>query len=190
MARSRGGLSFFTIFVFVFVFGAMYQANEFAEDPDLPEDTANPTEKELRESILREVNDWRGSQALFPTQTTGQETIEAQRTAAALSNRTAFEGPVVAGMGYSDGEELPNPKFRCTQMGVAIPIQDGEITADGLTPAAADRVASASFEEILVVDDTGLLQRGVEAKTGVGVSVQNSTATVVYRTCLTEPASP
>lgn len=191
MSRAQGDLSILTIvLIFAFVFGAMFQAWESYQNPGLPQDTADADEKVVRETVLRMVNDWRGENNRFPTPTTGEDILEAQQTAELIPRDGTFTGPRISGSGYESGPDLPNPGPKCTQMAVAIPLSADEVTDDGLTEAAVDRVGAEAVEGFKSVDESGILTRRVWATSGVGVEIQNQTAYVVYRSCITDRYSP
>lgn len=189
MSRAQGHLSAFAIaIIFVLVFGSMYQVVEFAEDPDLPEDPAEETEKLVRAAVWERVNDFRADQDRFAASTTAQVQIEAQKTAERLAAEGSLREPLASGSGITDDPRLPNPGARCTQFAVPVEVSETDTVPVPMTVrnAIADQ-AVAGFQDL---DTIEVLERGPWANNGIGVALDDSRAYVTYRSCSTRRFSP
>ncbi len=189
MSRAQGQLSVFAIAViFVFVFGAMYQVVEFAEDPDLPEDPAEDTEKLIRAAVWERVNDYRADQDRFAASTTAQVEIDAQKTAERLAAEGRLRGPLASGTGITDDPLLPNPGARCTQF--AVPVEVSETDTVPVPMTVRDEIADQALAGFQELDSIAVLERGPWANNGIGVAIDDSTVYVTYRSCSTRRFSP
>lgn len=189
MSRAQGHLSAVTVAViFVLVFGGMYQVVEFAQDPDLPEDPAEDTEKLVRAAVWERVNDHRAEAGLFAASTTAQVEIEAQQTAERLAAEGALAGPIASGSGFTNEPVLPNPGARCVQF--AVPVEVSQTDSVPVPVAVRDDIADQALSGFREVDTNEVLERGPWANNGIGVAIDDSMAYVTYRSCSTRRFSP
>lgn len=191
MSRAQGQFTVFTIVViFVMVFMGMYQAWEYAQNPDLPTDTADEQERTARAAIWASVNDWRSENGRYQAPRTDKVEIAAQTTAEMLAADGSFEGPVASGTGIQAGTVLPNAGARCTQLAVAIPVSELGASGEDLTDAHLNRLGDRALEDFRSVDEISVLTRPTWANNGIGVAIEDGTAYVVYRSCITRRYSP
>ena len=189
MSRAQGHLSVFSIAViFLFVFAMMYQAVEFAENPNLPEDPAEDSEKLARTAVWERVNQYRAEHDRFTASSVERVQIDAQRTAEQLAEEGQLSGPIASGTGISGELRLPNPGARCTQFAVPVDVQSVDTVPVPMT--VRDEIATEALAGFESVDSIDVLTRGPWANNGIGVAITEDTAYVTYRSCLTRRFSP
>lgn len=192
MPRTRGQLSVFTIAViFVVVFAGMYSLTEYAERPAPTSDTADSIEESAREAIWEAVNEWRASAGRFDAPRTDSVETAAQETAEQIGPG-GLATTVASGIGIPGGPTLPNPGPRCTQLAVPITLPEDAVEDGGssLSTDATSSLVQQSLAGFQSVDPNGVLERRAWANNGIGVEIQDSTAVVVYRSCMTRRYSP
>lgn len=191
MSRAQGQFTLFTIVViFLMVFVGMFEAYEYAQDPDLPTDTADEQERAARAAIWASVNEWRSANGRYQAPRTDEVEIAAQTTAELLAENASIMGPVASGTGIQAGFVLPNAGARCTQYATVVPLSDLGASGDDLTAAHRDRLGDRALEDFRSVDEISVLTRPTWANNGVGVAIQDDNVYVVYRSCITRRYSP
>lgn len=191
MPPVQGELTLLSIgVIFVLVFGGIYQVSGYTAQPTLPRDSASGVERTAREAVWGAVNGWRASQDLFTASRTDGVEIEAQETAEAVAANRSLDGPVASGRGISGDPHLPNPAPRCTQIAVPVALPPGAVEDGTLTQAGTETISRRALRKLRSVDSLGILERGVWANAGIGVSIADDSVTVVYRSCSAGRFSP
>ena len=186
MARHTGDLHLLTIAaIFVVVFTAMWGGVQHSRGNLLPEEPIDAGERQVRSALWTEVVDWRVSQGFDQPRRVSEVTVSAQATAAAFADGNYSSGTTT---GTDPPETGPHPtgSDRCSQLLIRYTVGDPRWTGDtanGTDAAVADAVAQELLPVVVAADETGLLARSGEFRTGVGVAARGDDLFVVYRSC-------